>query len=459
MKYIKQFLTPALLFTLFAVLFSSCDKMLDIDSKDSVDSDYLYRSIKNFEYGVTGTYHQLYIEHNALIGSIMADETKLAPENSGVNGYAVNLYRWTYGSDDDVLLLAWQTYYKNIYRINTLLDNAYKVPLQNDNERERFQELEAELKGLRALIHFELHRLFGDGNYASADGRTIPYVIDSDIYKKPSRSNTTEFYVALWKDIDQAIQDLADDSENNTRINKQAMYALGARAALYQQNTTKAIEYSTKVINHYPLATPKQFLGIWSDANETEVVFKLKRNNEDDIRPNTLWFNFNTGKSNFLSAAKLRNTYSDDDDIRLDNFFGEDNQEQIAKYSGNDNENRISDYKVFRVSEMYLIRAEAYLKNGQTGQAIADINELISKRSPESEPITQIDLPTILEERYKELAFEGHRYFDFKRLSKSITRDKQDLSNPSDATTLEPTDEAYQLPIPQKEIQANPNLK
>lgn len=458
MKYIKQLLTP-MVFAFLALLHVSCDKMLDIDAKDAVDSDYLYRSIQNFEYGVTGTYNQLYIEHNALIGSIMADECKVASENSGVNGYAVNIARWSYGADDDIILLAWQTYYKNIYSINTLLENAHKVPLHNDAQRERLAELEAELKGLRALIHFELHRLFGEENYANAHSRTVPYITDADIYKKPSRIDASDFYTIIWKDIDEAIQELADDSDNNTRINKQAMYALGARVALYQRKMPKAIEYSTEVINNYPLATAKQFQGIWSDANETEVVLKLKRNNEDDIRPNTLWFNFNTGKYNFLAASKLRNAYLDDSDIRINNFFGEDNPAQIAKYSGNNNENRISDYKVFRVSEMYLIRAEAYLSNGQTTQALADVNELINKRAPKSKGLTQINETTVLDERYKELAFEGHRYFDLKRLSENMQRNKQDVSNASDATILTPTDEAYQLPIPQKEIQANPNLK
>ncbi len=455
MKYIKQILIKVLLFGLLAVSFSSCNHMLDIDSKDAVDTSYIYKSIKNFEYGVNGAYNDLLLEHNALIGSILADECSLAPDNFGVDGYAVNLFRWEYSSDDDIILEAWRNYYRGIYRVNLLLENSSKVPLHNQEEKDRMVELMAELKGLRALVHFELHRLFGQGDYSNTNLKTIPYITDIDINKKPSGLKTNEFYSKLWKDIDDAILDLDDDVTYVTNISKDAMHALGARVALYQRDYDKAINFSTELIGKYPLATQLQFVAMLEDHSNTEVIFKLKRNNENEVRPNTLWYNFHAGKANFLAATKVMDLY-EDQDVRLKIYFGEDNQ--IAKYSGEDNENKISDYKVFRVSEMYLIRAEAYLKKGQNSLAIQDVNNLISKRIHDSAPIEKITLDVVLTERYKELTFEGHRYFDLKRLSQEIERDKLDAINLS-TTTLSPLDEAYQLPIPQQEVLANPNLK
>ncbi|MGL4583755.1 MAG: RagB/SusD family nutrient uptake outer membrane protein, partial [Flavobacterium sp.] len=70
-----------------------------------------------------------------------------------------------------------------------------------------------------------------------------------------------------------------------------------------------------------------------------------------------------------------------------------------------------------------------------------------------------VSLSDILKERFLELSFEGHRYFDLKRLGLPLERYKQDLAVDTDELVVSPFTEYYQLPIPQKEIQANPALK
>ncbi|WHT40168.1 RagB/SusD family nutrient uptake outer membrane protein [Myroides sp. mNGS23_01] len=449
-------LKNSVLLLLAFVFLTSCDRMLDIDPKENVDSDQIYKSVRYFEYGVVGVYNNLHLEYSTLLGSIMADECKLSSENTGVDGYAVHLNRWTYSSDDELLHETWKDYYHALYKINTLLENKDRVPQESAEDQAAMALLEGELKGLRAMIHFELHRIFGDSDAKTGQALTVPYVTSTDLFQKPGKTPITDFYVLLWKDL-QAAEEHLTNTHAPTRFSLDATYALAARVALYQKEYPRAITYATKVMSQYALATKEQYTALWRANQTTEVIFKLARNNEDDLRPNTLWYNFNTGKSLFYGATKLIRSY-EEEDVRLSLFFGEEQANQIAKYAGEGNENRISDLPVFRLAEVYLIRAEAYLKTGAHSQALADIQALVQARTEADYESTTLDEDQLLTERFKELAFEGHRYFDLKRLGKPLERQPEDLAAPTDLSQLFFGQPLYQLPIPLKEVQSNPNL-
>jgi hypothetical protein len=430
--------------------------MLDLDPKENVDSDQIYKSVRYFEYGVVGVYNNLHLENSTLLGSIMADECKLSSENTGVDGYAVHLNRWTYSSDDEILHETWKDYYHALYKINTLLENKDRVPQESAEDKEAMAILEGELKGLRAMVHFELHRIFGDADAKKGHALTIPYVTSTDLFQKPGKTPLADFYTLVWKDL-QAAEEHLTNTHAPTRFSLDATYALAARVALYQKEYPQAITYATKIMTQYTLATKEQYTALWRANQTAEVIFKLARNNEDDLRPNTLWYNFNTGKSLFYGSTKLIHSYAEDD-VRFSLFFGEEQANQIAKYSGEGNENRISDLPVFRLAEVYLIRAEAYFRTGATALGIRDIQALLEARTGEEITITELDESVILTERFKELAFEGHRYFDLKRLGQPLERNTEDLAAATDSKQLLFGSPLYQLPIPLKEVQSNPNL-
>lgn len=430
--------------------------MLDLDPKENVDSDQIYKSVRYFEYGVVGVYNNLHLENSTLLGSIMADECKLSSENTGVDGYAVHLNRWTYSSDDEILHETWKDYYHALYKINTLLENKDRVPQESEEDKEAMAILEGELKGLRAMVHFELHRIFGDADAKKGHALTIPYVTSTDLFQKPGKTPLADFYTLVWKDL-QAAEEHLTNTHAPTRFSLDATYALAARVALYQKEYPQAITYATKIMTQYTLATKEQYTALWRANQTAEVIFKLARNNEDDLRPNTLWYNFNTGKSLFYGSTKLIQSYAEED-VRFSLFFGEEQANQIAKYSGEGNENRISDLPVFRLAEVYLIRAEAYFRTGATALGIRDIQALLEARTGEEITITELDESVILTERFKELAFEGHRYFDLKRLGQPLERNTEDLAAATDSKQLLFGSPLYQLPIPLKEVQSNPNL-
>lgn len=449
-------LKNSFLLLLALVFLTSCDRMLDLDPKENVDSDQIYKSVRYFEYGVVGVYNNLHLENSTLLGSIMADECKLSSENTGVDGYAVHLNRWTYSSDDEILHETWKDYYHALYKINTLLENKDRVPQESAEDKEAMAILEGELKGLRAMVHFELHRIFGDSDAKKGQALTIPYVTSTDLFQKPGKTPLADFYTLVWKDL-QAAEEHLTNTHAPTRFSLDATYALAARVALYQKEYPRAITYATKVMTQYTLATKEQYTALWRANQTAEVIFKLARNNEDDLRPNTLWYNFNTGKSLFYGSTKLIQSY-EEEDVRFSLFFGEEQANQIAKYSGEGNENRISDLPVFRLAEVYLIRAEAYFRTGATALGIRDMQALIEARMGEEITITELDESVILTERFKELAFEGHRYFDLKRLGQPLERNTEDLAAATDSKQLLFGSPLYQLPIPLKEVQSNPNL-
>ncbi|CAM3859738.1 RagB/SusD family nutrient uptake outer membrane protein [Elizabethkingia bruuniana] len=453
----RKNILKVMLFACLGISMVSCNNMLDVDPQDALDTERVYSSVSNFEKGVLGSYSLYSPEYSVLIGSIMADESRLNPQNNGVNGFGNLLNRWEYTSEDDILLKAWKNYYADIYSINLLLENAAKVPVRNEQERSKQKSLIAELYGLRAMVHFELHRNFGTPDADGNEALTIPYITDTDVNKKPGKISLSKFYEYVWLDLERA-KDI--DETVDFRMNKNAVTALEARVALYQKNYIVALAKSTQLINQFQLSDINQYENLWKDKSPSEVIFRLKRSNDNKLRPNTLWQDYAAGRKFFQPSYKLMNSYTESD-IRLSNFSkdGDMEEEFINKYPGNDFSDKVNDIKVFRVSEMYLIRAEANYFLNRKDASLQDINELRKHRISNGGQLNAIDLNTILNERYLELSYEGHRYYDLKRLKLPVQRLEKDLAAEGDQKELNSNDKAYILPIPLKETIVNPNLK
>jgi hypothetical protein len=137
----------------------------------------------------------------------------------------------------------------------------------------------------------------------------------------------------------------------------------------------------------------------------------------------------------------------------------------VNKYAGGTygaaNEN-VANGKVFRTGEMYLIRAEARAElNSFTGanSAESDINELRAARIANYVNVTfaskQAAIDAIMLERFKELAFEGHRFWDLKRRGLPVERLPGEAPSAL-GTTLPANNFRFVLPIPGLEMQTNP---
>jgi hypothetical protein len=122
----------------------------------------------------------------------------------------------------------------------------------------------------------------------------------------------------------------------------------------------------------------------------------------------------------------------------------------------------IVNWKVTRTGEMYLIRAEARAMQGGAKEVLglADLNDLRAARITGYIPAVltgQALLDAIQTERRRELVGEGHRWFDLKRTTRTINRTETGIT--SAKTILNPSDREWVWPIPQGELDANPNIQ
>ena len=108
---------------------------------------------------------------------------------------------------------------------------------------------------------------------------------------------------------------------------------------------------------------------------------------------------------------------------------------------------------------MYLIRAEGKAETG--GDGAADLNTLRAARITGYTNAVFGDKAALIDavytERFKELAFEGHRFYDLRRRNLPVQRLAEDAVNASSAVTLLPAQAQYALPIPATEVLINKN--
>jgi hypothetical protein len=221
------------------------------------------------------------------------------------------------------------------------------------------------------------------------------------------------------------------------------------------------------VINGAPLATRAQFPGIWTDANDNEVIWKAKRVGTADSRVGDFYFRQTGGIVLYAPAMKLINTFDRVNDVRFAAYIrfdptrtGTKSQYLVNKYiGGTTTAPGLTDIKLFRTGEMYLIRAEA--KAESTGDGAADLNALRAARIAGYSNAIFVDKAALIDaiytERFKELAFEGHRFYDLRRRNLPVQRLAIDAVNASGAVTLLPTQAQYALPIPASEVLINKN--
>ena len=120
------------------------------------------------------------------------------------------------------------------------------------------------------------------------------------------------------------------------------------------------------------------------------------------------------------------------------------------------------DLKGIRTVEMYLIRAEARAELNDLAGAAADINTIRQNRITGYTPIGAYPdkasaINDILLERYRELAFEGFRFYDLKRRNLDVQRAASDVDSPL-WQTLPAGNYRFVFPIPIDEMLANPNM-
>ncbi|NMM50690.1 RagB/SusD family nutrient uptake outer membrane protein [Marinigracilibium pacificum] len=458
---------------LLLVISSGCEGILDVEPTDLIIGDEAFKSLDDIEAGVIAAYGFATDENIIEFSSVASDDVYRPSTN---RGQGVQLNSWSYVTSNTEAANLWYNSYRVIAQANRVLNAIESLIAQGVITVDESNQFKSEMLALRAHKHFDLYRAMGE-KYSST-GLAVPYIDLDDnngngspdgleIKLKPSRLLIPEFFNKLFKDIEDALETSTVESVssgNVSRFNYYAIKALEARAALYAENYDRAINAANIVIANMDLCAFNDYTSIWEDASIDEVIFKLERTSEN-FQIGTIWTGTNLDIF-FAPSYEITSVINPNVDIRYYSSFYtlNDGRQIVAKYLGSNGVLFQNDIKVFRVSEMYLIRAEANLKtiNSNLAKANEDLNSLRSQRIYGYVPQNISDkdqlLQEILLERRKELAFEGHRFFDLKRNGLPIERSGLDCGG-AIPCTLEAGNFRFNLPIPQEEIFANENIQ
>jgi hypothetical protein len=222
------------------------------------------------------------------------------------------------------------------------------------------------------------------------------------------------------------------------------------------------------VINNggFTLVSPTNYGAYWADpADRTDNLETLLEIDADVINNNGfddfagMYFD---GYNDIYASSDLYALYSSTDVRRSVIVPGTTKSNLpayvVTKFPNATNTTDRDNIKVVRLSEVYLIAAEASLP-GDEPTALMYLNDLVSQRDPSvvyaSTGATLLN--DIVNERRKELAFEGDRFFDLNRLKATINRASNPAAIPAPLVISYPFDKRLS-PIPLTEIQANPNI-
>ena len=470
----KTFFIKTVMAVGITIAATSCEGFLDITPDGQVKRDEMLATNEGVEDALYGVYAKL--RNTTLYGQEMyfssleiMSQTLYCYGNTGVT--ALGQYDYNNTTVKNVFAMIWNDMYNNISNVNSVLN----APLVDGANAYPANIYKGEALALRAMMHFDLMRLFAEQITVNPNAKGIPYATEFSL-KTPDFETLAENYNHVLADLQEAERLLADEGEyeNTTsfmadrqiHLNLHAVRALMARVFLTKGDKEKALEYAEKVIAQ----SGRQLKTKTEVINDVAGVLSKK-----ECLFGVYFSGFYT-----LVSAKLQQTisYSSLDlrgdfmemyekgvsglDFRTTAYFTSVDMGGTAKYRLSkftdiyDLQNNasarpadlIQGINMIRLPEMYYIAAECLLDKDYP-KALDYFNEVVTNRGLDAlsgegeETLTQEVINT---ERYKEMIGEGQTFFNMKR---------QNLSIPSydNSVTYRPEDGIYVVPIPDSEYE------
>lgn len=434
----------------FLLLIQGCEEVLEPEPIDLLTDEIVLNEVKdvpNVEIGLYNAFRVI-IPATVIAGDFTAD---MLIHNGTFTQYRELSTKQITSANSSVSTL-WGSIYNTIYIANFILERLPDVPGVRSAERDRVL---ATAHFLRGYAYFIGYYTFGP----------IPLVTSTSIEENRNipRAQPGEILQLISDDYNFALGKLPEDPANPGFAGEYAVRAALARFHLYNENWAEAEAFASDVINSGLYTLVNDFSDIVTQDFTSESIFEVGYSISDD--PGT---NSNIGLNNLFVGRReiipsnqaivaLASSESGDrfSSIKFDinNLVGNDNGWSVAKYGTADEDN--NNVVVFRLAEMYLIRAEARAqlqKVTGVNSAQEDVNVLRQRAdAPTIGSLTQSQMLLAIEdERRYELAFEGHRWYDLVRTGRA------DDVMPAFSQNWR---EAYvRWPIPQREIQNNPAL-
>jgi hypothetical protein len=507
-------------------LFVSCDNELEPFTPGSLTEEVAITKSSDLTRLMSSGMNIMTNRAEYVFSSVFTDEAAMGFNNGG-QGIRQE-YVFLIQANDASATQIWTSCYGAIARYNRVIEFSSSIVPTSAADTQLINRTKAEALVLRAVCYIKIISYFSPN---PKDDSALAGVLANRIIstsETPQRSTNGEFYTSIHADLDAAIAiyntNTAPVYTNKTvYASKTLAQAMKARAYALKGDYTNALTNANLVINTSGITlatTATEYAAVFHTHNETvnkEVIFRLKRtpvqNNQSGLvsnkdpnngnlhngwasvtnrrngspfyevsralynkfaatpGDNRLSVNvFTTGTAttsslidpNYATSADVKNT-----DILVLHKHG--GQSALTSANGFN-----PDFMVCRLSEMYFIRAEAKVAAGDLTGAAADLKVILDARflTPQPAPVfasAQAAWKGILDERRKELSFEGFRFIDLKRLGTlagaSLDRDPADYASASwnipgaNPTNLPLTSFKWALPIPQTELNANAGIQ
>jgi len=441
MKKIKSIIA------IFALLVaaSSCEKFLDLKPHQNLDQDLALSNDANVKTVLVGAYAT--IRSSSIYGGCILRNSELSGgtgEIAWVGTYngPREIYNHQIIAANGEITNQWLDSYECINICNNVL-SALTVVDKEDREK-----VEGEALFLRSFMYFDLVR-FSAKNYepgATNSQYGVPLVLvptgsigDDDFV---GRNTVEEVYTQVIKDLEKAASILPE--ENGYYATSGAANALLARVYLQKGAYDKARDAANKVISSKVYKLTATYAEAFNNEEySSEDIFSTKFTSADGINQMTEFWSTTEygGRDGDIEILDGHLDLYDENDDRLALFWEGNDAMRSGKWN-----TQYGLVNLFRLAEMYLIRAEC---NQRLGTAVGDtpLNDYNKIHERAGLPgATSVTLDDILYERRLELAHEGFKLHDMVRLKQNVG-------------TIPYNDPRLFYPIPAREIAANPALE
>lgn len=427
------------------IFLSSCSKLLDANPDDLLVRDDFWQSEEDVEASIIGVYNEMQgaVDKMFVWGEARASYLRFSGAKSALfnfNSHNINeLNEYT----------SWGTFYRAINFSNTIIRFAPDVPaVDNQYTQQALNNHLGEAYYIKALMHFYMIRAFLE----------IPYIdvaYDND---------TQDFYVELTKRAEvfnKIVEDLltAKNLLNSTytelynikgRASKDAVNATLADVYLWMGEYQKALDACNE-LSGYSLVSNQKWFNMFYEGNSIEEsIFEIQFSEKfKDYMPtsvwtdiylktelekqdNVLWPELASSSDSRVMSTAIKIGDKTDDPMRLWKWVG---VRPNGIYNEDKRINRDCNWIIYRYADVLLMKAEALNNLGQAKAALAEVNKIRERAD-----VSQFDLDEpgaqeldelILDERGRELAFEGKGWFDLVRIAlrHGDLEDKTNLGN------------------------------
>jgi starch-binding outer membrane protein, SusD/RagB family len=405
------------------IFFISCSKKLDIKPTQSIDRTDVFTSDANIKAALIGAYDAL--SKATFLGGDLQLYSELLGADDEISWVG------TYNQPDEIFMKqiltnnsfvsdTWLQGYKTINICNNIIA-AIDIVKEDDRDR-----VKGEALFLRGLVYFEMVELFAKpysaGNVSTNLGLqliTTPTKDSITQANRVARSTVEQTYNLILDDLKQAkvLLPELDPDDPVVYATKYVASAILSRVYLQMEDYTNALAEADDVITSDTYSLTDTYAKEFNNtANTSEDIFALQvsaQHDENDMH--LFWSIIDYGaRDGDVEINDKHIELYEANDARLALFYIDDQD----IYRSGKWKLQYKNIPIVRLAEMYLTRAECNFRLGATGEAADDVNDFIRARAGLL-PAT-VTLDTILLERRKELAHEGQKIHDVKRLKGSV---------------------------------------